>query len=40
LDPATFLTVSAVVGVVSLMACYLPARLAAGIEPSELLRME
>ena len=37
-DPLTFVTVPAVLAVVALAACDLPARRAAGLDPSEVLR--
>jgi putative ABC transport system permease protein len=39
-DPATFLTGSAVLAVMALLACYLPARRASRIQPLEALRYE
>lgn len=40
LDPLTYALVSAVLAGVVLLACYLPARRAAGVDPSEALRWE
>ncbi|KAA6464915.1 ABC transporter permease [Acidobacteria bacterium AB60] len=37
-DPATFVTVGAVLGVAALLSCYFPARHAMGVEPMEALR--
>jgi len=37
-DPLTFLTVPAVLAAVALVACDLPARRAAGLDPSAVLR--
>jgi predicted lysophospholipase L1 biosynthesis ABC-type transport system permease subunit len=37
-DPATFAAAGVIVLTVSLLACYLPARRAAGVSPAELLR--
>ncbi|HEY2737058.1 MAG TPA: FtsX-like permease family protein, partial [Thermoanaerobaculia bacterium] len=37
-DPLTFVTVPAVLAAVALAACDLPARRAAGLDPSEVLR--
>jgi putative ABC transport system permease protein len=40
LDPATLVSVSALFLVIALTACYVPARVAAGIDPLEALRCE
>ena len=37
-DPSTFVTVAMVVGLTALLATYLPARLAAKIDPAVILR--
>ena len=39
-DPLTYVAVAAGIGLLGLVACYLPARRAAGIAPVELLRSE
>jgi ABC-type lipoprotein release transport system permease subunit len=39
-DPATLGAVAALLTVVTLLACYMPARSAASIDPSEALRSE
>jgi putative ABC transport system permease protein len=39
-DPATFLTVVAILGVVALLASWIPARRAARVDPIEALRYE
>jgi ABC-type antimicrobial peptide transport system permease subunit len=40
LDPVTFASVPAILAVVALLACYLPARRAARVEPMAALRAE
>src|SRR5262245_33762212 len=40
LDPMTFASVPGILAVVALLACYLPARRAAGVEPMAALRAE
>jgi len=37
-DPVTFAAMAAILGVLSLLACYLPARRAARIDPAEVLK--
>jgi ABC-type lipoprotein release transport system permease subunit len=39
-DPITFVTVSVTLTIVAALACYLPARRAASIEPMHALRAE
>jgi ABC-type lipoprotein release transport system permease subunit len=40
LDPVTFASVPGILAVVTLVACYLPARRAASVEPMAALRGE
>jgi ABC-type lipoprotein release transport system permease subunit len=39
-DPATYLGVAALLGAVSLAACYIPARRAARVDPASALRQD
>jgi len=39
-DPVTFVVVPCLLGIVALIAAFLPARRAAGLEPMQTLRME
>ena len=39
-DPATFVTVALGLTAVALLACYVPARRAAGLDPAETLRAD
>jgi len=39
-DPATIVSVVALIGTVALVACYLPARLATRVDPMIVLREE
>jgi ABC-type antimicrobial peptide transport system permease subunit len=40
LDPVTFGSVIAIVAAVALLACYIPARRASGVDPAVALRCE
>jgi ABC-type antimicrobial peptide transport system permease subunit len=39
-DPSTYVAVFLVIGVITLLACWIPARRAIGIHPMEALRHE
>ena len=39
-DPATYITVSALLALVALAACYIPARRSMGVDPMVALRHE
>jgi ABC-type lipoprotein release transport system permease subunit len=39
-DPATFMAIVALLAIVSLLACWLPARRAAAVRPIEALKQE